>query len=330
MAGVCEIYYYSETTFHLIGMSWADSSGNYVNPSLQTELSNFARLVDEKKQDLICSGYFDDLRDKNAEIEYAYIRSEQAARDYSNGREVEYNDELYTIDRLRWVTQNGTPVSLDFNALLYEMYIKQHKAKTKTKAGSMAYEELKKEADFCKKIFDEYHNLMHGRRYAEKHQYYLVIPATEATIYYERAIDIARCFQGNGRSDELKMLLPKLSSCYRNTGDSLDAISLFERYYESEPEVITSNFLNTASASYSDEKKYEEAFICFKLALKLRGESFDPLLNRTGKRLVRESFDRGDGTMLNKLRFIMNQLSEVSYKWNFENAFRSIDVILFS
>lgn len=326
----CLFYYDEDTTWVCDGLLWINSFGEYADVELAAELKDFHALVAKKEFSLQFSNYFDTLREKNSEIERVYDCSKPESKRYSNGIELVYEGVTYVVDGLRWTKPNcksgnfsgdRIPVSLEFNDFLYDLYIKKCGVEAAAKADEISYISLKAEADMRKSIFDSYHDLLQGVWRAESGQYYLIIPATEAAIFYSKAIERAERFSEKCRDMELRELLPKMTACYRNSNRSCDAISFFEYYFQRYPHLVDYRLLNSVSASYSDEKKFDEAFACFKWALELRRNIFDLTLDRTGMRMVRESFDREDSEMRSKLLLLLSDLKRYDSQWKFGNGF---------
>lgn len=104
-----------------------------------------------------------------------------------------------------------------------------------------------------------------------------------AIAFYEKAAE--RCDE-----ELLQYILPRITSCYRQTKTPRKAIELFsyakEKYGES---FITPVLLTSVAAAYCDLKEYENAMRCCRWAYKRYGGELDSNLSNVFARIKKES-----------------------------------------
>lgn len=99
---------------------------------------------------------------------------------------------------------------------------------------------------------------------------------------------IARILTKAKERDELKFVLPRLSSYYRQTGQSFRAIHLFEEYDEKYGrDIWSAPFFTSVAAAYCDQTDTDNATIFADRAMEIDGERCSEELGKVRERIKR-------------------------------------------
>lgn len=168
---------------------------------------------------------------------------------------LEYNGEVYTRTQSKWTDSRHVVVHQSLQKELNKLFMES------IDYLSYSVEELIEEGD----------------KFKDSDSY------ADAVNFYEHAIN-------KGGLEVIKMVLPRISSCYRKCNMPRKTIELFTRVKrEYGTEFITPVLLTSVAAAYCDIKEYENALRCCKWAYSRFGGRADESLRLVYARISSES-----------------------------------------
>ena len=168
---------------------------------------------------------------------------------------LEYNGEVYTRTQAQWTDSRHMVVHQALQRELNKIFSEN------IDYSSYTIEDLIREGDKFKKSSSY----------------------SDAIIFYEHAVD--RC-----DLETMKLILPRISSCYRKCNMPRKTIELFSRVKgEYGTDFITPVLLTSVAAAYCDLKEYENALKCCNWAYKNFGGRASINLKNVYARIKSES-----------------------------------------
>lgn len=162
-----------------------------------------------------------------------------------------FNGEKYFYENGQWVNLYGLSASQALASDLYEAYLSQHNAESKSKAAHLSYSEALAVADEYYEEMDSVRRSYNWPAGMRKDHYYLRELAAEVAAYYEVALE--KYFEVVPRlASDLKHILYRLSSSLRVIPNPELCRVLVLEYIEKKPAAVGEELLASVIAACSD------------------------------------------------------------------------------